>query len=146
VVLAFVLHVTWLGRQIYAIGKNRSAARYSGVRVGRLTTRLFVLSGVVAAGAGIILTSRLSSARSDAGQGLTLAVVTAVLLGGVDIFGGSGTLSGVVLAVFTLAILQNALRLGDVSSQLQSIAVGLLLIVSVVVPNVVIRIRGGSRS
>jgi rhamnose transport system permease protein len=146
VALAFVLHATWFGRQIYAIGKNRSAARYSGVRVGRLTTGLFVLSGVVAAAAGVILTSRLSSARSDAGQGLTLAVVTAVLLGGVDIFGGSGSLSGVVLAVFTLAILQNALRLGDVSTQLQSIAVGLLLIVSVVVPNVVVRIRGGSRS
>jgi rhamnose transport system permease protein len=66
---------------------------------------------------------------------MTLAVVTAVLLGGVDIFGGSGTLPGVVLAVFTLAILQNGLRLGDVSTQLQSIAVGLLLIVSVILPN-----------
>jgi rhamnose transport system permease protein len=62
--------------------------------------------------------------------------VTAVLLGGVDIFGGSGTLPGVVLAVFTLAILQNGLRLGDISTQLQSIAVGLLLIVSVVLPNI----------
>jgi rhamnose transport system permease protein len=144
-VLGFVLHATWLGRQIFAVGKNRSAARYSGIRVARLTTCLFVLSGAVAAAAGVILTSRLSSARSDAGQGLTLAVVTAVLLGGVDIFGGSGTLPGVVLAVFVLAILQNALRLADVSTQLQSIAVGLLLIVSVVVPNVVIRIRGGLR-
>jgi len=143
--LGTVLHLTWPGREVFAIGKNASAARYSGVRVARLKTCLFVLSGAVAAGAGIILTSRLSSARADAGQGLTLAVVTAVLLGGVDIFGGSGTLPGVVLAVFTLAILQNALRLADVSTQLQSIAVGLLLIVSVVVPHVVIRIRGGSR-
>jgi rhamnose transport system permease protein len=63
-----------------------------------------------------------------------------VLLGGVDIFGGSGSLLGVVLAVFTLAVLQNALRLADVSTQLQSIAVGLLLIVSVVVPNVARRV------
>jgi rhamnose transport system permease protein len=66
---------------------------------------------------------------------MTLAVVTAVLLGGVNIFGGSGTIPGVVLAVFTLAVLQNALRLGDVSTELQSISVGLLLIVSVVVPH-----------
>ena len=108
-----------------------------------------MLSGIIAALAGVILTSRLSSARADAGQGMTLAVVTAVLLGGVDIFGGSGTLPGVVLAVFTLAILQNGLRLGDVSTQLQSIAVGLLLIVSVVLPNVaralrsLIRLREG---
>jgi rhamnose transport system permease protein len=145
VLIGVVLHRTWIGRQIYAVGKNQSAARYAGVRVLRLKTALFVVSGTVASLAGVILTSRLSSARADAGQGLTLAVVTAVLLGGVDIFGGSGTLPGVVLAVFTLAILQNALRLTDVSTQLQSIAVGLLLIVSVVVPNLVVRLRGGSR-
>jgi rhamnose transport system permease protein len=66
---------------------------------------------------------------------MTLEVVTAVLLGGVDIFGGSGTVPGVVLGVFTLAVLKNALRLADVSSELQSISIGLLLIVSVVVPN-----------
>jgi rhamnose transport system permease protein len=136
VIVGTVLHGTWIGRQIYAVGKSQSAARYAGVRVARLKTSLFVLSGTIAALAGVILTSRLSSARADAGQGMTLAVVTAVLLGGVDIFGGSGTLPGVVLAVFTLAILQNGLRLGDVSTQLQSIAVGLLLIVSVVLPNV----------
>jgi rhamnose transport system permease protein len=143
IAIGVVLHSTWIGRQIYAVGKNQSAARYAGVRVARLKTTLFVVSGTIAALAGVILTSRLSSARADAGQGLTLAVVTAVLLGGVDIFGGSGTLPGVVLAVFTLAILQNGLRLTDVSTQLQSIAVGLLLIVSVVVPNVAVRIRGG---
>lgn len=135
VIVGGVLHATWIGRQFYAVGKSQSAARYAGVRVARLKTGLFVLSGTIAALAGVILTSRLSSARADAGQGMTLAVVTAVLLGGVDIFGGYGTLPGVVLAVFTLAILQNGLRLGDVSTQLQSIAVGLLLIVSVVLPN-----------
>ena len=135
VVLGLVLHRTWLGRQIYATGKNPAAARYSGVPVARLKTGLFVLSGTLSALAGVILTSRLSSARADAGQNMTLAVVTAVLLGGVNIFGGSGTIPGVVLAIFTLAVLQNALRLADVSTELQSIAIGLLLIVSVVVPS-----------
>jgi len=134
-VVALGLHRTWLGRQVFAVGKNQAAARYSGVPVVRLKTALFMLSGVLSALAGVILTSRLSSARSDAGTGMTLAVVTAVLLGGVNIFGGSGTIPGVVLAVFTLAVLQNALRLADVSTELQSISVGLLLIVSVVVPN-----------
>jgi rhamnose transport system permease protein len=135
VVIGLMLHRTWPGRYIYAVGKNQGAARYSGVPVVRLKTALFVLSGFLSAVAGVVLTSRLSSARADAGTGLTLAVVTAVLLGGVNIFGGSGTIPGVVLAVFTLAVLQNALRLADVSTELQSISVGLLLIVSVVVPN-----------
>jgi rhamnose transport system permease protein len=95
---------------------------------------LFVLSGVIAALAGVILTSRLSSARADAGTGMTLTVVTVVLLGGVNIFGGRGTIPGVVLAVLVVAVMQNALRLASVSVEVQSIALGLLLILSVVIP------------
>jgi rhamnose transport system permease protein len=135
IVLGIVLHRTWIGRQIYAVGKNPGAARFSGVRVNRLKGSLFVLSGVVAALAGIILTSRLSSARADAGQGMTLTVATVVLLGGVNIFGGSGTIPGVVLAVFVVAVMQNALRLANVTVEVQSIALGLLLILSVVIPS-----------
>lgn len=133
-VLGIVLHWTWIGRQTYAIGKNAGTARYSGVRVTRLRTSLFVLSGTVAALAGVILTARLSSARADAGQGMTLTVVTVVLLGGANIFGGSGTIPGTVLAVLTVAVMQNALRLASVTVEVQSIALGLLLILSVVIP------------
>jgi len=133
-ILGVVLHRSWIGRQVYAIGKNTGAARYSGVRVARVKIALFVLTGVIAAVAGVILTSRLSSARADAGQGMTLTVVTVVLLGGVNIFGGSGTIPGVVLAVLVVAVMQNALRLAGVSVDVQSIALGLLLIVSVVIP------------
>ena len=133
-VLGVVLHRTWIGRQIYAIGKNAGAARFSGVRVTRLRTSLFVLSGVIASLAGVILTARLSSARADAGQGMTLTVATVVLLGGANIFGGSGTIPGTVLAVLTVAVMQNALRLASVSVEVQSIALGLLLILSVVIP------------
>ncbi len=89
-VLGVVLHRTWVGRQVYAIGKNTGAARFSGVRVARVKIGLFVLTGLIAALAGVILTSRLSTSRADAGQGMTLTVVTVVLLGGVNIFGGSG--------------------------------------------------------
>jgi len=133
-ILGVVLHRSWAGRQVYAIGKNTGAARFSGVRVARVKVALFVLTGLIAALAGVILTSRLSSARADAGQGMTLTVVTVVLLGGVNIFGGSGTIPGVVLAVLVVAVMQNALRLAGVSVDVQSIALGLLLIVSVVVP------------
>jgi rhamnose transport system permease protein len=149
-VLGIVLHRTWIGRQVFAIGKNAGAARYSGVRVTRVRTGLFVLSGLVSALAGIILTSRLSSARADAGQGMTLTVVTVVLLGGVNIFGGSGSIPGVVLAVLVVAVMQNALRLASVTVEVQSIALGLLLILSVVIPtfahqakSAIDRVRGG---
>jgi rhamnose transport system permease protein len=148
--LGIVLHRTWIGRQIYAIGKNAGAARFSGVRVTRVKVSLFVLSGLIAAIAGIILTSRLSSARADAGAGMTLTVVTVVLLGGVNIFGGSGTIPGVVLGVLAVAVMQNALRLASVTVEVQSIALGLLLILSVVIPtfahqakSAIDRVRGG---
>ena len=148
--LGIVLHKTWIGRQIYAIGKNAGAARFSGVRVTRVKVSLFVLSGLIAAIAGIILTSRLSSARADAGAGMTLTVVTVVLLGGVNIFGGSGTIPGVVLGVLAVAVMQNALRLASVTVEVQSIALGLLLILSVVIPTLahqakaaIDRVRGG---
>ncbi len=132
----YVAHATWIGRQIFAVGKNKDAARYSGVDVATLKTALFVLSGLIAALAGVILTARFSSARADNGTGLTLTVVTIVLLGGVDINGGKGTIPGVILAVFTIAALQNALRLAGVSSEYQAVAIGLLLIVSVTAPQV----------
>ncbi len=134
VVLGIVLHRTWIGRQVFAIGKNPSTARFSGVRVTRVRVSLFVLSGVIASLAGVILTSRLSSARADAGSGMTLTVATVVLLGGVNIFGGSGTIPGVALAVLCVAVMQNALRLANVTVEVQSIALGLLLILSVVIP------------
>jgi rhamnose transport system permease protein len=109
-----------------------------------------MLSGLVASLAGIILTSRLSSARADAAQGMTLTVVTVVLLGGVNIFGGSGSIPGVALAVLVVAVMQNALRLASVTVEVQSIALGLLLILSVVIPNsahqaksAIDRVRGG---
>jgi rhamnose transport system permease protein len=140
-VFAVVLHRTWIGRQIFAIGKNQAAARFSGIRVSRIKLLLFVLSGTIAALAGTILVARMSSARADVGSGLTLVVITIVLLGGVDIFGGRGTIPGVVLAFFTLAVLGNVLRLANVSSDIQSIAVGLLLIVSVVIPTLARRVK-----
>ena len=150
VILGIVLHRTWIGRQVYAIGRNSGAARYSGVRVARVKVSLFMLSGLIAALAGIILTSRLSSARADAAQGMTLTVVTVVLLGGVNIFGGSGSVPGVVLAVIAVAVMQNALRLASVTVEVQSIALGLLLILSVVIPSsahraksAIDRVRGG---
>ncbi len=134
VVLGILLHRTWIGRQLYATGKNAGVARYSGVRIGRMRIGLFVLSGTIAALAGVILSARLSTARADNAEGWTLIVVTVALLGGVNIFGGSGTIPGVVLAAMIVAVMQNALRLASVQVEVQSVALGLLLILSVVIP------------
>jgi rhamnose transport system permease protein len=135
--LAFgiVLHFTPFGRSLYAIGANQEAALFAGIRVKRIKTLLFVVSGVVCSAAGILYTFRLSTAVQGNGLGLELSVVAIVLLGGVSIFGGTGSIVGVVLAVFVFAGLQNALFLTNFNELALGIVTGGLLLVSVLVPN-----------
>jgi rhamnose transport system permease protein len=140
-VFGVVLHATPFGRSLYAIGANAQAAHFSGIRVARTKFWLYVLSGAIAGLAGVLWTLRYSSARADNGAGLELAVVAAVLLGGVSIFGGKGTLPGVLAGVVLLAALQNALRLEDVSGQALNIVTGVLLVASVLLPNIATSIR-----
>ena len=135
IIFGVVLHMTPLGRAIFAIGAGREAAFFAGIRVKRIKFWLFVLSGVLSGFAGILWTLRFASARYDSGAGLELFVVTVVLLGGISIFGGRGTIIGVVLAVAVLGCLQTALTLALISSQDQNIVVGALLIASVIIPN-----------
>lgn len=132
-----VLHLSWIGRQIYAIGNNKEAARFAGIRVARVKLLLFVVSGLLAALAGVIFTARFSSARPDNALGFELDVVTIVLLGGVNIFGGKGTLLGVILSLFIIGAVRNSLGLVSISGDIQNIVVGVLLIFSVLGPNVV---------
>ena len=141
VMFVVVLHFSRWGRQLYAMGNNKEAARFAGINVGQVKLLLFILSGVIAALAGVIFTSRFSSARPDNAVGFELDVVTVVLLGGVNIFGGRGSLLGVVLAIFIVAILQNVMGLVNISGDIQSLAIGLLLILSVLGPNVARRIQ-----
>ncbi|GHF33432.1 rhamnose transport system permease protein [Amycolatopsis bartoniae] len=145
IVFGVVLHATPIGRAVFAAGANEQAARFAGIRVGRLKFWLYVASGAVAGLAGVLWTLRYSSARADNGAGLELAVVAAVLLGGVSIFGGKGTLPGVLAGVVLLATLQNALRLQDVSNEALNIVTGVLLIISVLLPNIVTRTRAHLR-
>jgi rhamnose transport system permease protein len=146
VVLALIfgvlLHATPFGRSLYAIGANAQAAHFSGIRVARTKFWLYVASGAMAGLVGVLWTLRYSSARADNGAGLELAVVAAVLLGGVSIFGGKGSLPGVLAGVVLLAALQNALRLEDVSGQALNIVTGSLLVLSVLLPNIATAIRG----
>jgi rhamnose transport system permease protein len=136
-IFAVILHATPFGRSLFAVGANEQAARFAGARVPRTKFWLYVASGVISALAGIYWTLRYSSARADNGSGLELAVVASVLLGGVSIFGGRGTLWGVLAGVLLLVSLQNALRLADVSNDALTVVTGGLLIISVLAPNVV---------
>jgi rhamnose transport system permease protein len=140
-IFVVVLHFSRWGRQLYAMGNNKEAARFSGIDVNRVKLVLFILSGVIAALAGVIFTARFSSARPDNAVGFELYVVTVVLLGGVNIFGGRGSLLGVVLAIFIVGVLQNVLGLLNISGDIQNLAIGLLLILSVLGPNVAQRIQ-----
>ena len=135
VVFAVVLHATPLGRAIFAIGASQEAAFFAGIRVKRIKFWLFVLSGALSGFAGVLWTLRFASARYDSGVGMELFVVTIVLLGGVSIFGGRGTIAGVVVAVAVLGCLQTALTADLIPAQDQNIVVGVLLVASVIIPN-----------
>jgi rhamnose transport system permease protein len=135
IVFAVVLHATPLGRAIFAIGAGQEAAFFAGIRVKRIKFWLFVLSGTLSGFAGVLWSLRFASARYDSGVGMELFVVTIVLLGGISIFGGRGTIAGVVVAVAVLGCLQTALTADLIPSQDQNIVVGGLLLASVIVPN-----------
>jgi len=141
IIFVVMLHFSRLGRQLYAIGNNKEAARFSGINVSRVKLALFMLSGIIAALAAVIFTARFSSARPDNALGFELEVVTVVLLGGVNIFGGRGSLLGVVLAIFIVATLQSIFGLLNISGDIQTLAIGLLLILSVLGPNIARRIQ-----
>jgi rhamnose transport system permease protein len=134
VIFGVVLHFTPVGRSIYAMGASPEAAIFAGIRVKRVKTMLFIVSGVVCAMAGALMTFRLSTAVNTNGIGLELDVVAIVLLGGVSIFGGKGTIVGVVLGVLAFAGISNALLLTNFNPEASSIPIGGLLLVSVFVP------------
>lgn len=141
IVFILLLQFSGIGRLIYAMGANETAVRFSGVDAARIKVWLFVVSGLMSALAGIVYTLRFSSARADNGTGFELNVVAAVLFGGVSIFGGRGTLVGVLLAVLIMGVFNNALTLFDVSNEILTIVTGLLLLSSVLVPNLAERWR-----
>jgi rhamnose transport system permease protein len=143
VAFTVLLQATAFGRSLYAIGANASAAAFSGIEVGKIKLRLFVLSGAMSALAGILYTLRFTSARGDNGEGFELSVIAAVLFGGVSIFGGRGSMYGVMLSLLIVGVLKNALTLVDVSSETLTIVTGALLLASVLIPNLAARWRAG---
>ncbi|WP_421914478.1 ABC transporter permease [Mesorhizobium sp.] len=143
VVYWFLLHRTSFGRRVFAIGNNPVAAQFSGVRVGRIKFILFCLTGLMSGIASVLITSRLGSTRPSIAQGYELEVITMVVLGGVSILGGAGSILGVVLAAFIMGLVTFGLGLLNVPGIVMSIFIGMLLIIVIALPIVWRRLRGG---
>jgi rhamnose transport system permease protein len=144
-VAAILLHFAGFGRYVYAVGNSKDVARFSGVRVARIKMAVFAMSGVVAGLAGVLYAARLGAVRGNTATGYELDIITVVLLGGVSIFGGSGTLLGVLLSTLLVLNLRNGMQLANVSGNMQTAVVGLLLIMSVLVPNLASMLRSRLR-
>jgi len=135
ILAVIVLRFTGFGRYGYVIGINKDMARYSGINVTSVKLILFTLSGLISALAGILFAARLGSVRGDMGLGFELDIITMVLLGGVSIFGGSGSIYGVILSILIVLYLRNGMSLSNITGHLQTGVIGMLLIFSAMVPN-----------
>jgi rhamnose transport system permease protein len=141
IICAIILHRTGFGRQVFVIGNNAEVARYSGVNVKRVKAILFIACGVISAMAGLFYAARLASVRGDAASGFELDIITMVLLGGVSVFGGRGTIIGVLFSILIVLNLRNGMALMNITGHIQTAVIGILLIMSVLGPNLAERFR-----
>jgi rhamnose transport system permease protein len=132
--VGFVMHFTVFGRRCFAVGRNNEAAWFSGIRVRTVKVRAYALAGALAALAALVWIGQYGSARGDNADGAILFVVTAVVLGGVDINGGKGTVLGVVLALFLLGTIRNGMGLANIAGPIQTVVLGALLTLGVLLP------------
>lgn len=136
-----VLHFSGFGRLTYVIGNSAPVARFSGVPVERTKIAIFALSGLISALAGVLMTARLGAVRASTAEGFELDIITVALLGGVSIFGGVGSMVGVLLSTYLVLNLRNGLVIAGVTGNTQTGIIGLLLILSVLLPNLAGRAR-----
>jgi ribose/xylose/arabinose/galactoside ABC-type transport system permease subunit len=132
----YILHCTKFGRWVYAVGDSRSAAQYAGISKTRVLITVFVIAGVLAALTGLLLAGRTTSGDPTAGTDMELTAIAAVILGGTDLFGGSGLIIGTVIGALFLTVIQIGLILLGATGQLQSLVTG-AIIVGVVTLNAV---------
>ncbi|WP_409299287.1 ABC transporter permease [Peribacillus sp. SCS-26] len=130
-IFCWLLHYTRYGRRLFLTGINPKTAHYSGIRVKPVIISAYMLSGLGGGLGGVLLTSYFSSARADLGSEAVLPVITAVVLGGASILGGQGTIAGTVLASMVVGIMQYGLQMAGLASEQAGIAIGLLLIFTV---------------
>jgi ribose transport system permease protein len=126
-----VLRKTTFGRAAYAVGGNAEVARVAGISVGRVKTAAFLLTGALAAVAGILIMASVASADSQIGSGYELTVIAGVVVGGVSLFGGIGSVIGAFLGVLLLQVVQSGLVVAGLSANWQTVAVGTIMIIAV---------------
>lgn len=144
---AVLLRFTRIGRRVYAVGGNPEAARLRGIAVGRVTFGVYVFSGATAGLAGMLYASRLGAINPEAiGSGMELMAIAAVVVGGVSIFGGSGTVLGVLLGCLLLGTIETALAVLGVADAWQKVAYGGAILLAVVADGIAARRWGGSSS
>ncbi len=132
VVCSVLLGRTVSGRYMYAVGGNEQAARASGIGVARVKMLVYMLSGGLAALAGILLTSRISTGQPNAGAGFELDAIAAAIIGGTSTSGGTGTMRGTLLGALLIGVISNGLDLQNVSSYYQQIVMGVIIVGAVV--------------
>lgn len=142
VILGIVLQRSAFGRKLYFIGASREVAEYSGIDVRRIKAQVFIASSVISALAGILFAARVGAVRGDVALNFELDIITIVLLGGVSIFGGQGSMVGTILSILIVLNLRNGMALANITGHIQTGVLGILLILSVMVPN----IRAGAGS
>lgn len=127
----YILRHTKIGRYIYATGSNEEATMYSGIKTEKVKRFVYAVSGMMAALAGILITSRLGSAQPTSGVGYELDAIAAVVLGGTSMAGGIGTIAGTAIGALIIGLLNNALNLMQVSSYYQDVAKGIVILIAV---------------
>lgn len=141
VALAVVLRMTTIGRSFYAVGRASDAVRWSGISVAWVKMVAFCIAGTIAGLGALIFVGQYGSGGGDSASGTILTVVTAVALGGLDIYGGAGRISSLVLAIMLLNVIQNGMGLVNLSTTTQTIVIGLVLILSLLVPEMLGRLH-----
>lgn len=144
VCFGLILHKTSFGRKVYSIGNNPTAAAFSGVPVKRIRMIAFMASGLMSGLAAILLTSRIGSTRPNIASGWELEIITTVVLGGVAITGGRGSVFGVIIGIFLIGFLKFGMGLINVPGKVMNIIIGFLLIVAIMLPDYIGRIRAGA--
>lgn len=134
VIYGLVMHKTVFGRQMFAVGENRKAAKYAGINVERIRLIVFTLTGLMCGIAAMFYSSKTGSIKSDIAEGYELDAICVCVLGGISTAGGKGTLPGALIAFFTIALLKYGLGLVNIKGQIINVIIGALLVVVVMIP------------
>jgi predicted ABC-type sugar transport system permease subunit len=142
-IMHYLLSQTRFGQHTYAMGASQQAARRAGINIKKLTMKIYLLSAIMAGVAGVLYTGRFSAGAAQAGEPLLLDSIAAVVIGGASLFGGSGTIWGTVAGALVIAVIQYGLVFINVEPFWQFIAVGTVIIISVLVDQTQRRLMGG---